>query len=541
MKHKRVSMITIAILTIMLSVLLFGMAGCSQAEDFTEKPKYLKSATYFGDEWVMNFWNSELEDLETDFEKIRKDGFNSIIVAVPWREFQPQMDPMVYNDFALDQLDRVMAAAKEAGLWVSLRVGYTWDYYEDGTDVRDRYRHLSGDEMLLAAWDDYVKTIYERANAHGNLYGGFITWEDFWHFVFFMTEQGREEQSIAFAQRCGFTDYIRENYTLEEIKPLYDEDFADYDQVYMPEKNQPALCLMYEFFDAWLNGFLIHTQEIFPDLSLEARMDMDLVYDTEGNQYWYGHEATYPCGNSTYVSLMYGVPMGHINQGERLDAAEALVTTGQMLDHVLQYTEGKKLYIEQFLYMDNTPGFEHNAQLKEDQLDDYIVACADLFQDRIMGYGVWAYQNYADNLIYNPQFALGEDGWSFEGGVEAVEYNGSMQAKLPVGGRLHRDITRGEALTYVRFTVDGDEPVTLQVSLGGNTTEVHVGSGAIGHGDAIELVFEGGDGLSFTADTQCYIDNVKIYNRIHEGQLYDMDGQELSCIDAIRKLNRKLR
>jgi len=116
MKHKRVSMITIAILTIMLSVLLFGMAGCSQAEDFTEKPKYLKSATYFGDEWVMNFWNSELEDLETDFEKIRKDGFNSIIVAVPWREFQPQMDPMVYNDFALDQLDRVMAAAKEARL-----------------------------------------------------------------------------------------------------------------------------------------------------------------------------------------------------------------------------------------------------------------------------------------------------------------------------------------------------------------------------------------------------------------------------------------
>ena len=164
---------------------------------------------------------------------------------------------------------------------------------------------------------------------------------------------------------------------------------------------------------------------------------------------------------------MYGVPMGHVNQGERLDAAEALVTTQQMLDHVLHYTEGKKLYIEQFLYMDNTPGFEHNAQLKEDQLDDYIVACADLFKDRIMGYGVWAYKNYADNLIYNPQFALGEDGWTFEGGVEAVEHNGSMQAKLPVGGRLYNPISRG-SLTYVSFTVDGDQPVTLQVSLGVN-------------------------------------------------------------------------
>ena len=521
--------------------MLFGMTGCGQTEDFTEKPKILKSATYFGDEWVMNFWNSEMDDLKADMEQIREDGFNSIIVAIPWREFQPQMDPVGYNDHALAQLDKVMSAAKEAGLWVSLRVGYTWDYYEDGTDVRDRYRNLPGDERLLAAWDDYVKTIYERANAHGNLYGGFITWEDFWHFVFYTSEQGREEQSIAFAQFTGFTDYIRENYTLEEIEPLYGEDFTDYDQVYYPEKNQPALRLMYEYFDVWLNGFLAHTQEIFPELSLEARMDMDLVYDMEGNQYWYGHEATYPCENAPYVSLMYGVPMGHINQGERLDAAEALVGTQQMLDHVLRFTEGKKLYIEQFLYMDNTPGFEHNAQLKNDQLDDYIVACADLFKDRIMGYGVWAYKNYADNLIYNPQFALGEDGWTFEGGVEAVEHNGSMQAKLPVGGRLYNPISRG-SLTYVSFTVDGDKPVTLQVSLGDHTTEVHVGAGSLGHGDAIQLVFDqGGSGLSFTSDVLCYIDNVKIYNRIHDGQLYDLDGQELSCIDAIRKLNRKLK
>ena len=537
MKHKRLPIITM----LSLAVLLLCAWGCSRTEDFTVKPKVLKSATYFGDEWVMNFWNSEMDDLGTDLEQIRKDGFNSIIVAIPWREFQPQTDPVAYNGYALEQLDKVMEAAKEAGLWVSLRVGYTWDYYEDGTDVRDRYRKIMGDDKLMAAWDDYVKTIYKRANAHGNLYGGFITWEDFWHIVFFTTEQGREEQSIAFAQFTGFTDYIRQHYSLEEIEPLYGEDFTDYDQVYFPEKSQPALYLMYEYFNVWLNGFLMHTQEIFPELSLEARMDMDLIYDTEGNQYWYGHEATYPCGNAPYVSLMYGVPMGHINQGERLDAAEALVTTQQMLDHVLQYTEGKKLYIEQFLYMDNTPGFEHNAQLKDDQLDDYIVACADLFRDRIMGYGVWAYRNYADNLVYNPQFALGGEGWIFEGGVEAVRYRDSMQAKLPVGGCLRNPISRG-SLTYVSFTVDGEEPVTLQVSMGEHTTEVHVGEGSLGHGDAIRLVFDhGGDGLTFTSDALCYIDNVKVYSRIHEGQLYDMDGQELSCIDAIRKLNRKLK
>ncbi|MBP3700413.1 MAG: hypothetical protein J6I64_00845, partial [Lachnospiraceae bacterium] len=480
--------------------------------------------------------------LEEDLAQIAEDGFNSIILAIPWREFQPQMDPVVYNDYALKQLDRVMAAAKAQGLWVSLRVGYTWDYWEDGTDVRARFREVMGDGTVLAAWDDYVKTIYERANAHGNLYGGFLTWEDFWSFTYYATEQGRGEDSMYWAQLSGYTDYVRQNYTLAEISQLYGEEITDFDKLYLPEKDQPALKLVYEFFDVWLNEFLLHNQEIFPDLSMEVRMDMDLVYDENGQQYWYGHENTFTCGDSSYVSLMYGVPMGHINQGERLEAAEALVTSQQMLDHVLQYTEGKKLYIEQFLYMDNTPGFEHNAQVKEDQVDDYIIAMADILKDRVMGYGVWAYQNYADNLLYNPQFALGEIGWTLEGGAQVVEYHGSMQAQLPVGGCVYREISRGTTLTHVRFTVDGEAPVKLQVSLGSDTIEVNVDADALGAGNAIELVFEnGGDGLRFTADAPCYIDNVKVYNRVHEGQLYSLDGEELSCIEAIRKLNRKLK
>lgn len=69
------------------------MAGCSGGENFSRKPAYLKSVTYFGDEWVLNFWNSETDHLEKDLEQIREDGFNSIILVVPWREFQPEMTP----------------------------------------------------------------------------------------------------------------------------------------------------------------------------------------------------------------------------------------------------------------------------------------------------------------------------------------------------------------------------------------------------------------------------------------------------------------
>lgn len=524
-------------LTALLLFTAVLFTGCSKTEDFSAKPKYLKSATYFGDEWVLNFWNSEDDHLAEDLKQIAKDGFNSIILVVPWREFQPEVAPISYQEYAFEKLDRVMEAAKAEGLWVSLRVGYTWDYWNDGQDVRERFRNLMGDETTLTAWDDYVKTLYERAAAHGNLYGGFLTWEDFWSFTYYAKSLGNTEESIFWADFSGYTDYVRTNHTLDEVSRLYGEEISDWNRLYLPVGEQPAVKLLYDFFDQWLNDFLAHNQEIFPDLSMEVRMDADPVCDENGEMYWYQHNATYACENSSYTSLMYGVPIGHINQGERLDAPEALAMSQEMLDQVLQSTDGKLLYIEQFLYMDNTPGFEHNAQLKDDQVDDYLIAMADILKPRIMGYGVWAYRNYADNRLYNPQFALGESGWQFDGGSEVTEYHGSAQAKLIAGSSLCHEVSQEGRPTYIRFTVDGENPATVKVTLGGETQTVSAGSGSM-----TELCFEnGGTGLTFTADTECYIDNVKVYNRTQEGQLYDLDGGEGTCIGAIRRLNRKLR
>lgn len=534
---KRMGMVCLAAMFLMA---MMTVTGCEKTEDFTELPRYLKSATYFSDEWVLNFWNSEEDNLEEELSQIAEDGFNSIILVIPWREFQPELSPISYNEYVFEKLDRVMEAAKAQGLWVSLRVGYTWDYWEDGQDVRERFRELMWDETTQTAWDDYVKTLYERAAAHGNLYGGFLTWEDFWSFTYYAKSMGNTEDSIAMAKQCGYTDYVKAHYTLEETSSLYGEEISDYDSLYLPGSQQPAARLLYEFFDQWLNAFLLHNQEIFPNLSMEVRMDADQVYDETGEMYWYGHEVTYACGDSSYASLMYGVPIGHINQGERLEAAEAVEKSQQMLDQVLQYTDGKLLYIEQFLYMDNTPGFEQNAQVKDDQVDDYITAMADVLKTRIMGYGVWAYRNYADNLLYNPQFALGDAGWQLDGGARVVEYHDSCQAELPEGGRIYNPVSNEGTLTYIRFTVEGETPVQVKVSLGDNTVEVNVGLEAMG--ETVELVFEnGGTGLVFTADGLCYIDNVKVYNRVQEGQLYDLDGEEGTCIEAIRKLNRKLR
>ena len=63
--------------------------------------------------------------METELQQIAADGFNSIILAVPWREFQPSMEPVRYEEYAFDKLNRVMDAAGRHGLDVMFRVGYT--------------------------------------------------------------------------------------------------------------------------------------------------------------------------------------------------------------------------------------------------------------------------------------------------------------------------------------------------------------------------------------------------------------------------------
>ena len=52
-------------------------------------PEYLKSVTYFGDAWPINYWGTEDDNMGANFARIKADGFNSIILVIPWREFQP--------------------------------------------------------------------------------------------------------------------------------------------------------------------------------------------------------------------------------------------------------------------------------------------------------------------------------------------------------------------------------------------------------------------------------------------------------------------
>ncbi len=142
------------------------MAGTPlRVEAAVERPSYWKAATYYSDDWVCNFWNSESYDMEEELRQIAADGFNSIILVVPWKEFQPETQPgqVEKSDYAYEKLERVFREAEKNGLWVFLRVGYTWDYTGEGLDA-GRYAKLLYDENTRQMWLDYVRDLYAASN-----------------------------------------------------------------------------------------------------------------------------------------------------------------------------------------------------------------------------------------------------------------------------------------------------------------------------------------------------------------------------------------
>lgn len=537
----------VRIYTVLLCVVfvmsgLFIMGAAKPGPAFDIPPSYLTSATYYSDDWVVNFWNSESRHMDQELQQIASDGFNSIILVVPWREFQPDMEKLSYNSYALKKLDRVMELAAKHGLWVVLRIGYTWDYNGPKSSVLNRYESLIYDKKVRGAWIDYARVLYGAASVHKNFYGGFITWEDFWYFTETATKISDRNTARKLAGSCGFRDYLREHYSLKELSGFYGEEFTGYYEIYLPLKNHPAAFLFYDFYDSFLNQLLLQTQEVFEGLSFEARLDGECLYKQDGTPYHYAHEATYSGGNAAYTSAMFSIAMGQANQGERVSAEQGILASASYMQHVAGLTGGKPLYLDQFLFTDNTPGFAHNAQIEPDQTGSYLMGMLPALRSYTMGYGIWTYRNYGNNQLYNTQFALGLKGWRYGQGVEVVIQDGSPAARIPDGQKLQQSFHdeldhNGGGPTSVRFRTGSESRGRLEVCIGPVRETVEV-DGSRDY--ELTYPFTEADSISFISRGEVYIDDIYVYSHVQNGQLYDEKGKELQWIRTIRSINKYL-
>ena len=91
-----------------------------------------------------------------------------------------------------------------------------------------------------------------------------------------------------------YTQYVKEHYTLEELGEIYRDTFDSYGKIYLPAKESYARKLFFQFYDHFLNEILAETQTVFPDLSMEVRLDVDPVRRLDGTLEGAPHDVTFP-------------------------------------------------------------------------------------------------------------------------------------------------------------------------------------------------------------------------------------------------------
>ena len=500
---------------------------------------FVKAATYTGDEYVVNFWSSEMNTLERDFARIREDGFNAVVLVVPWRQFQPDTRTRSVNSAAYDTLGRIMEKAGDAGLSVILRVGYTWDAYDAGGNVGERFRKIRTDSTVREAWLDYARRVYEKASASPNFRGGFITWEDFWNYLDETAVSGSDTRDAA--RKSGYASYVFSHYDSEAISRAYGKKLETEEDVCFPELHSPARRFVLEWNDDWLNGLLLETQEVFPDLSMEVRLDIDPVTGTDGLLIGVPHTSTFASGGASYTSCMYAAPMGS-DRGTVISAGEGIGKAARILGNLRAAAGGKPVFIDQFLFTDNTPGFEDNARIREDELPDYITGMAPVIEGTGGGYAVWTYKDYCDNIIYNGQFGDGKKNWVLAGGAGVRGDGGNGRLFLPAGAYARQDLVSRNVTTRngcrIRFSYRCGAPSRVYVQGGGFSEQVRLdGEGVY----TAETGLSGIDSLQISClDGAIEVDDVKVYSFVTEGGIYGLDGSEGPYLDAVRTLNAAL-
>ncbi len=536
------------VFTIILSLYLVSGCAKNEVKSNSHSNDYWITAFYFADGWPKEFWDCEMNDLDKDFRQIKADGFNSIALVIPWRQFQPEIstDPygVIYDEASFLRLSQIIEKANEYQLGVLLRVGYFWDRAGNAPtdDLYSRFQQLIYDENTKRAWCDYVAKVKTEADKHENVLGAFICWEDMWTFVNRVQGGYPEEEALSLADEVGFQAYIEQQYELREYNQLFHRSYEDYRDIPLPDISNPEMQVFYDFYDTRLNQLLNETQKIWPELSMEVRTDADLVADDKGDFTYYSHAKTYSCGSAAYTSVMYGIPQGARNEGERLTATEAIPMTRWVLESIQENNEGKPIYINQFLFYDDTAKFSYNAQLYDDQIDDYLSACADVLAGETCGYGIWTYRDYFFNFIYNKDFLHGLDGWQTEGDVMLLTGENS-RVKIATGGVLSQHQIDGYASADDSFevclSVETDEACTISVRVGTETREKSIEAGET----RITLTFpvgESGCDLAIWADRDIVVDNINLYGGIQHGRVYEVDGNQSVNYQDVVGLNHKV-
>jgi GT2 family glycosyltransferase/glycosyltransferase involved in cell wall biosynthesis len=413
----------------------------SATNSFRIPEKKILATHLVGQGWAINFWSYlNLSKIDEELNFIKSQGFNTVIILVPWVGFQTHVDPITYHEEYFTLFEKLLKTVQNQALQVILRLGYTHDHgLENEPDGFQRACVVGNDSVMWTAWLDYLDRLWAIAKSYDNVLGGFLSWEDF---ALILLTQGTEEERLLYAERTGYQKYLAQHYSLETLSSRYRQKFTSYSEIPIPPIKANTTYLFSEFWDQLLIDKIVKESKVhFPRLTLEVRVDCD----PQGRSH-VCHTGTFDINPDIPITIIYYSPAwGAPNDGHPTSGSQALSRMLRFFNWVRAKTQNA-LFIDQFNFINNMPGFEHNTKIVPAQLPQFLSEAALIIQHNTIGYSLWTMRDLPVNIIRNGVFERNYPSWEIEQGE--IIFDAAFKKKavlLNSTGTLSQTITNNSS------------------------------------------------------------------------------------------------
>lgn len=542
------------------------------APEALRDPRFRIAGVHFWQgNWNYNFWsNLRVGSLGEDLRRIHGLGFNTIVLTVPWGIFQTDADPPRYDPDAFERLGLVVDEAWRAGLYSILRVG-TLESVPRGV-AGDSFSapYVFFDERERRAYADLFRETSARLAGKPGLLFQFFSWEDVTAYL--RIGQQDEAQRLAYARHVpGWAKHLASR-PIADWNREWGTTYASADAVGIP----PYASRAFREFLRYADGHLLAV--VLPEVSAaarlgdpKARLSYEVRIDGEpivadGQTEYFGHEVTWPLTSDYVVVTAYFNPYwGARNEGDAISPEDALRNLQTMLRQLHRAVGGKRIFFDQFNFVDSTPAFRHNSRLAgEPEIATFLSRALLLLREKSLGYALWSLDAYEANVLRNARFERGLTEWRIGGDATvapgvSVHLDASTQdhyATLASGASLQQAVRAawnpGVATPEVPYTIrlrargavgstldvryerdgEGAAPVVSRVVTPGPAWQTVEWQVPFAPACRITLVA--------TGETAVDVDDVTVFNHVQEAALFDPLGVPLGRrADVVSAANRE--
>jgi hypothetical protein len=548
---RKYTVLILLMLTAVVTITRFGGGVVPQPPQTDSKPEQIKAVHYFSSSWPKSFWEDfEQSQVDDDFAQIKADGFNTIILVIPWMGFETGFEDGVPEPSQLyDRLEWLLTKIDQAGLAYGLRVSFPHSFDpENGIGTGKLCTDIFVSSAHRENWLQYLSRIAQRVDQHRDSFKfAFFSWEDFFC-PYASIPNLNEDQRLDLARRSGYQSWLAEHYPMQLLELLYLRSFNSMESVPVPDRKSPAFWLFLRFIDQFLVDQLITPgRQVLPELAMEVRVDKDPIHNGDKIS-WAEHDLM--LSDDRLRGSYWGAYYGANNQGELLSANEALKHFEHMLDEVSDHGKNINHIVEQFNFADNTPGYVgRHAQIKNNELPAFLEGAAELLKQKSRGYGLWTYRDYMDSAIYNSSFELGLRGWDTQGQVTVItNVDGDQALRMQAAAVISQTFApfnrfaglgSSEQLTFCANFKRLAEPARITLSVNGKQMSAFDISETGQH--CVEMdaqpIKQASVVFSVSSDAETQLDDLRLFSYVQKLNVYDEYGQPGPLRDLIVRLN----